>query len=167
MSERYVSSKCTYRCSLPNPRKLYGALDLIENSRMSKKKHTRGNHHRHNRNKTYLKKGCDTKRLRTPGNMTDTALQRIPPEELLDEREKTRLSQLLAVYGEQHSSSYRRGFNTDNVVRPPHFPDLVNPPVTINSLLRSSSQVSAQERVISATKTRTVTLPDINQSKKV
>lgn len=167
MSERFVSSKCARRYSLSNVRTIYGALDLIANSRTGiapKTKHSRSSHYRHN--KTCVKKSCDTKRLRTPGNMTDTALQRIPPEELLSEREKTRLSQLLTVYGEQHSSSYRKGFNTNNFVRPPHFPNLVKPvPVTIGSLLRSSPQVSEHERENSGSKTQAFTLPDINQAK--
>lgn len=166
MSERLVNSKGPYRCSLSKARKIYGALDLIENRRTnftSKRKSC----YQHNRKNSRVRKGSDSNRLRTPGNMKNSALQQIPPEELLDERQKTRLSQLLSVYGEQHSPAYRKGFDIKNFQHRPHFPDLVKATMTIGSLLRSSSQVSGlQERTNSGSVTQTLTLPDLNQVKK-
>ncbi|CAB4030220.1 Hypothetical predicted protein [Paramuricea clavata] len=154
MSQRLVTSKCPYRCS----RKIYGALDLIENSR---KKHSQGNH-RYSVKKSHGKKCGASKRsdTHTVNDVSRTAE--------VDEREKTKLSQLLTVYGEQNSPAYRQGFDIKNY-RPyrPHFPELshlTTPAMARDSVLRTSSPLSVlQDRPPSLSKTQTFTLPDINK----
>lgn len=169
MSQRVIPPKCAYRYSLSEAKKIYGALDLIQNCRPSlkaKRKHLKSSQ-RHTRNKTFVKNGLHTKTLQAPGNTANCALEQVPPKQLLNDHEKTRLSKLLTVYGEQHSPAYRRGFDTKNFTRRPHFPDLVNSNKIIGSNRRTSSLDSGNEQGNPGCKTRTLTLPDINHAKKI
>lgn len=148
MSHRLVTPKCPYICS----RKIYGALDLIEKNR---KKHSKGNF-RYSVKKSHVKKTSVSKRSDT------RTVSRLPQ---VDEREKTKLSQLLTVYGEQNSPAYRQGFDIKNY-RPyrPHLPELTTPAMTRTSVLRTSSNLSLlQDRPPSPPKSQGLTLPDINK----
>lgn len=153
MSQRLVTSKCTYRSS----RKIYGALDLIEKNR---NKHSQGSH-RHSVKKSRGKKDNASK------SSEPTANEASRVTEVLDKREKTKLSQLLTLYGEQNSPAYRQGFDVRNYR--PHrstFPDLTTQAMSMarGSVLRTSSHLSGlQDRPPSLTKTQALTLPDITK----
>ena len=153
MSQRLVTSKCPYQSS----RKILGALDLIEKNR---KKHSQGSHHQYGGKKSHGKKDAPR-----GSNPRSNEVRRV--KEVLDKREKTKLSQLLTLYGEQNSSAYRQGFDVKNY-RPhrSNFPDLTGQamPVARGSVLRASSHLSGlQDRPSSLTKIQALTLPDINK----
>ena len=152
MSQRVVRSKCPYSC----PKKIYGALDLIENNR---KKHSQCNR-RQNVKKARVKK-CDVSKTTDH----DTVNDNVSKTAQADERVKTKLSQLLKVYGEQNSPAYRQGFDIKNYKpQRTHFPDLTTPAMSRGSVLRTSSHLSGlQDRPPSLSKTQTWTLPDINR----
>ena len=146
MSQRFVTSKFPYSC----PRKIYGALDLIEKSR---KKHSQGSHRYSVKNDRGKKGGS---------RRSNTRAVNYDVSKAVDEPEKTKLPQLLAVYGEQNSPAYRPGFDIKDY-RPPlaHFPDLTTPSMARSSVIRASSPL--QDRPPSLSKTQTLTLPDINK----
>jgi hypothetical protein len=149
MSQRLVTSKCPYSCS----RKVYGALDLIEKNR---KKHSQGGH-RYSVKKERGKPKKGASKLRSNTRAVNDVSRAV------DEREKTKLPQLLAVYGEQNSPAYRPGYDIKDY-RPPlaHFPDLATPSMAKGSVIRTSSP-GLQDRQPSLSKTQTLTLPDINK----
>ncbi len=146
MSQRLVTSKCPYR-------KIYGALDLIEQNR---KRHSQGSH------RYSVKKGRGKKDAGASKRSDTRTVNGI--SRTVDEREKTKLSQLLAVYGEQNTPAYRQGFDIKDY-RPhrPHLRDLTAPLAMARaSTIRTSSPV-LQDRPPSLPKTQTLTLPDINK----
>ena len=154
MSQRLVTSKSTYKSS----RKIYGALDLIEKTR---NKHSQGSH----RYSVKKNRGKKDNALLKNSEVRANEVSRVT--EVLDKRERTKLSQLLTLYGEQNSPAYRQGFDIRNYR--PHrstFPDLTTQAVSMarGSVLRTSSHLSGlQDKPPSLTKTQALTLPDINK----